>query len=286
MNRYSTGIPALDEALGGGLIPGSLTVVHGASGVGKTQLGVMFASAMAEHGVILDLNARGDDQGHFDYARRIADWELVKGDVETLKPADIWNAPCGPADYINVFAGMGTRVFRDQVDDVTWHKWNVRIQSKLQATALFFYASFIAGRRRVVVDGLEPADRAVDSAQYEFFEYLVENVFRREARLLSREALRENFFANAAKVEAHMYDHREVATMSLITSTETTLDDMLGRKLEEGDLYAVANTVILMGRVREGHRMGRAMFIAKHRGSMCSDDILPYRLGEKGLEMV
>ena len=43
--RFSTGIPALDELLGGGLVPGTLTVVMGATGIGKTQLGVQFARA-------------------------------------------------------------------------------------------------------------------------------------------------------------------------------------------------------------------------------------------------
>ena len=38
--RQSTGIPALDELLGGGLVPGTLTVVVGATGMGKTQLGI------------------------------------------------------------------------------------------------------------------------------------------------------------------------------------------------------------------------------------------------------
>ncbi|MEY2727842.1 MAG: hypothetical protein RLZZ458_3709, partial [Planctomycetota bacterium] len=41
--RHSTGIPKLDDALGGGLIPGTLTVVMGATGIGKTQLGVRYA---------------------------------------------------------------------------------------------------------------------------------------------------------------------------------------------------------------------------------------------------
>lgn len=43
--RFSTGIPALDDLLGGGLVPGTLTVVMGATGIGKTQLGLQFADA-------------------------------------------------------------------------------------------------------------------------------------------------------------------------------------------------------------------------------------------------
>ena len=43
--RLLTGIPRLDELLGGGLLPGTLTVVVGATGIGKTQLGLQFARA-------------------------------------------------------------------------------------------------------------------------------------------------------------------------------------------------------------------------------------------------
>ena len=63
-SRQSTGIPDLDEHLGGGLLPGTLTVVVGATGIGKSQLGVHFAHAGVEQegrgGVFLDLSARGD----------------------------------------------------------------------------------------------------------------------------------------------------------------------------------------------------------------------------------
>ena len=37
--------PGLDELLGGGLLPGTLTVVVGSTGIGKTQLGLQFAQA-------------------------------------------------------------------------------------------------------------------------------------------------------------------------------------------------------------------------------------------------
>ena len=41
--RVSTGLSRLDEMLGGGLLPGTLTVVYGATGIGKTHLGLTFA---------------------------------------------------------------------------------------------------------------------------------------------------------------------------------------------------------------------------------------------------
>ena len=44
-NEFRPAVPGLDQRLGGGLLPGTLTVVVGASGIGKTQLGLQFARA-------------------------------------------------------------------------------------------------------------------------------------------------------------------------------------------------------------------------------------------------
>src|SRR5262245_9558256 len=78
--RTSTGIPKLDDMLGGGLLPGTLTVIYGATGIGKTHLGLTFAdhglSADGARGVVLDLNGRGDSQQHDEYAARLFHWAL------------------------------------------------------------------------------------------------------------------------------------------------------------------------------------------------------------------
>jgi KaiC/GvpD/RAD55 family RecA-like ATPase len=58
---------------------------------------------------------------------------------------------------------------------------------------------------------------------------------------------------------------------------------LLQRPLDEGDLLSGANTVIYLGKIREGTRFYRAMYVAKHRGSACPDDILPYRIEEQGI---
>ena len=75
MTRLSTGIPGLDEKIGGGLIPGTMTVLAGSSGIGKTQFGLQFIGAGTEaegaRGVIFDMTARGDSQNHGDYASRL-----------------------------------------------------------------------------------------------------------------------------------------------------------------------------------------------------------------------
>jgi replicative DNA helicase len=49
----STGLKALDEPLGGGLLPGSLYVLAGRPGVGKTTLALFLAEQLAQHGPVL-----------------------------------------------------------------------------------------------------------------------------------------------------------------------------------------------------------------------------------------
>src|SRR5580704_16098664 len=93
--RLSTGLSKLDELLGGGLLPGTLTVVAGATGVGKTQLGLHFANQGVqqerERGIIFDMTSRGDSQNQDEYARRLFDWNLTQqpGAAE-IDPVQIW----------------------------------------------------------------------------------------------------------------------------------------------------------------------------------------------------
>src|SRR5436309_9346198 len=81
ISRQGFGIEVLDRELGGGLLPGTLTVVAGATGAGKTQLGLRWAAQGAaiegRHGVICDLTSRGDAQNHAAYARSQFGWELA-----------------------------------------------------------------------------------------------------------------------------------------------------------------------------------------------------------------
>src|SRR4051812_24143976 len=77
--RQGFGIEALDRNLGGGLLPGTLTVLAGATGIGKTQLGLKWVDAglAAEgyRGLICDLTSRGDSQNHASYTRAQFGWE-------------------------------------------------------------------------------------------------------------------------------------------------------------------------------------------------------------------
>ncbi len=74
-----------------------------------------------------------------------------------------------------------------------------------------------------------------------------------------------------------------VGCMLLQTAHETTLDGLIERPLGEGDLLTNANTVIYLGKIREGSRFRRALYVAKHRGSVCSDEIIPYTIDDAGL---
>ncbi len=70
-----------------------------------------------------------------------------------------------------------------------------------------------------------------------------------------------------------------------MTTTESMLDQLMMRPLADGDLAAGANTVILMGRILDGGRMQRGMYIAKHRGSPADDRILPFTINDSGINL-
>jgi KaiC/GvpD/RAD55 family RecA-like ATPase len=286
--RQKFGIPVLDQHLGGGLIPGTLTVVAGATGVGKTQLGLRWAdaglAAEGRRGVICDLTSRGDDQNHTAYARAQFGWDLQNFPAE--QPFDLgnfWDLGSSIGDYFHPFHRAGRRVTRRDLEPDEWHAWKSELARVLRLSVSFFYAQFVRGTRRVVIDGVEPAERFADSIQFEFFEYLYQHVLRKEDEWAARELFREQFRANAAEVMAHRYDHRAIGCLYLYTTPHVLLDDLLAQPIGEGDIFSNANTIILMGRTRAEGRMGRALHVAKHRGSACGDEILTYNLTDNGL---
>ena len=74
--------------LGGGLLPGTLTVVMGATGIGKSQLGLSFAHQgnqdEGEPGILFDMTSRGDSQNHLDYAKRLFNWDLKSKSLQMI----------------------------------------------------------------------------------------------------------------------------------------------------------------------------------------------------------
>ena len=288
--RQSTGIDSLDQNLGGGLLPGTLTVVVGATGIGKSQLGVQFAHAGLRQetrgGVFLDLSARGDSQNHIDYASRIAQWP-IQAAIKHLPPwPNFFAKDASFGDCLAIFGYRGRRVTRQDLDFDEWRNWQAELNSKLQSTIAFLYGNFVQGSRRLVVDGVEPTDRPHDSIQFNLFEYVYHQVVRKEAEWVARDLFRENFRNQESEVKQHDYDPSGIGCVLLYTSHETMLDDLIERPLDEGDVLSNANTLIYMGKVRDGMKVRRALFIPKHRGSACSEDILPYEIREDGLQLL
>jgi KaiC/GvpD/RAD55 family RecA-like ATPase len=277
--------------LGGGLLPGTLTVVVGATGIGKTQLGLQFAQAGAapegQAGVIFDCAARGDSQNHRAYAERMFGWSLRAADSQRQPALDDFFPRAEsqrPGDYLHVFDYRGRRVTQRDLDFDEWREWQAELNAKLRASIAFLYGAFVHGCRRVVVDGVEPADRPGESIQLNLFEYVYHQVLRKDPEWVARDLFREKYRENAAAAAAHVYSPGEIGCVLLLTSAETMLDDLISRRLDEGDAISNANTLIYMGKVRDGLKMGRALYIAKHRGSECSDVIAPYEIGAGGIK--
>src|SRR5262249_28253892 len=160
--RQGFGIEGLDRHLGGGLIPGTLTVLAGATGVGKTQLGLRWANegleASGEHqrGVICDLTSRGDAQNHAGYARQPVRWELHEQPADApLDLAAVWDtARTSLAEYYHPFRRAGRRVTRRDLEPDEWHAWKTDLARVLRSSVAYFYSHFVRGVRRVIVDGI------------------------------------------------------------------------------------------------------------------------------------
>jgi KaiC/GvpD/RAD55 family RecA-like ATPase len=286
--RQGFGIEELDRLLGGGLLPGTLTVVAGATGAGKTQLGLRWAEdgrrGEGRPGIVCDLASRGDSQNHLAYAREQFGWDLAEFPLD--RPLDLdalWDLQQPLGDYLHPFSRSGRRVTRRDLEPDEWHAWKGDLARVLRLSVAFFYQNFVRGTRRVIVDGNEPTERFSESIQFEFFEYLYHHVLRKEDEWAARELFRERFRANEPEVLAHRYDYRSVGCLYLYTTPHVMLDDLLEQPIAEGDIFSNASTIVLMGRTREDGRLGRALHVAKHRGSACGDEVRPYRLTDRGV---
>ncbi len=294
--RLSTGVPGLDQKLGGGLVAGTTTAIVGSSGAGKTQLSLQFLNAGLEadegrRGIILDLTARGDSQNHAGYAQSLFGWSLreqdatVPFDPERFFSALKENVPfCG--DYLQAFPWNGRRVTKRDLDEDDWREWQYDLTRRLDATIAFLYASFAQGARRLVVDGIEPVEHQGDSIQFELLEYVSRQIVKKDAEWVARDLFRQNYRKYENQIAENSYNPDDVATILSYTSPETSLDALIDKPLEEGDFFAQANTVIFLGKIREGRKFQRAMYVFKHRGSACSDEILPYEIDDRGLRLV
>ena len=286
--RQGFGLEKLDRDLGGGLLPGTLTVVAGATGIGKTQLGLRWADAglhaEGSRGLICDLTSRGDSQNHQVYAREQFQWDLHAYDWNAAPAFEhAWDPAWPLGTYFHPIERAGRRVSRSDLDPEAWHEWKAELARVLRGAAGFFYQHFARGVRRVVFDGLEPIERFSESIQFEFFEYVYHHVLRKDSDWAAREYFREHFRALAPQVHQNPYDHRQIGCIYLYTTPHVMLEDLLEEPIGQGDIFSNANTIILMGRTRHEGRMGRALAVTKHRGSAHGEEIRPYRISEQGL---
>jgi KaiC/GvpD/RAD55 family RecA-like ATPase len=290
--RVSTGSSRLDEMLGGGLLPGTLTVVYGATGIGKTHLGLGFcdhgAWADGHRGIVFDMNARGDSQQHHAYAARLYGWDLRRWTHSVLPMAE----PYPPADqmqafYCDALPWVGKlRDYQVPAGDGLEFDWNWKAQynQALYTVRPFVYFHLAAGSRRIVVDGIEPMDVPGDYIQPYMFDDLYRRVIHRDSETLGMEICLP-VWKHRSFIDAHLYDHAAVTTLLLVTTEETQLEHLIARKVAAGDIGAVANTIVVMGSERVGNRLARMLCVVKHRGSAKSDEIAEYRVTERGFEL-
>ncbi len=233
------------------------------------------------------MTSRGDTQSHAEYARRMFDWTLAEASPDGLaRIEEVWNREAARRDALHLFHQTGRRVTTTDLTTEELQLWKADLNRKLQTAISFFYGNFVHGVRRCVVDGIEPADRAADSFQVHLFEYIYHQILRKEHDWVARDLFRAGYRANEEQVHAHGYDHRQIGCLMLCTTHEVMLDDLISRPIETGDLLSNANTILLMGKVREGRTMGRALYVAKHRGSACQETIVPYEITANGLQLL
>ena len=291
-SRVPTGLPKLDEMLGGGLLAGTLTVVYGSTGIGKTHLGLTFANQGSTvdgaRGIVLDMNGRGDSQQHHDYAARLFEWNLGHWTHTVTPMADPYPPPEQMAAYYSNALRWVGRVRDYQVTtpdgpEFDWN-WKAMYNHALYTVRPFLYFHFAAGARRVVVDGVEPMETPADSIQFFMFDELYRKAIHRDAETLGMEICLP-VWKHREFIEGHRYDHPRITTLLLVTTEETRLEDLLARKVATGDVGATANTILVAGSERVGNRLARLLCVVKHRGSAMSDEIVEYRVGASGIAL-
>jgi KaiC/GvpD/RAD55 family RecA-like ATPase len=290
-HRQSTGIPGLDEHLGGGLLPGTMTVLVGSSGIGKTQFGLQYANAglkqEGRRGVVFDMASRVDSQGHQEYAQRLFDWTLQEENSENaIDYEHFFDEKRELGDYFRALTYQGKRLTKRDLDFDQWNDWQAELSKHLDATISWFFKHFIRGGRRFVVDGIEPVVHQGESIQFELLEYVYHQIIRKDPEWVARDLFRQHFRTNETKIKKNLYRKEEIGCLVNYTTAETLLDAMIEKPLDEGDLLAGANTILYLGKIRDGNKFRRAMYVSKHRASPCPDEILLYDIDGHGLRMI
>jgi KaiC/GvpD/RAD55 family RecA-like ATPase len=231
------------------------------------------------------MSYRGDTQCHAEYAQRMFGWQIDDFSSRDAGSTAFFDPAWQPGEYLHVFDARGLRSNPWDQEFDAYRDRKLQIVEKLQTTIAFFYAHLTRAGRRAVVDGIDPVDRPSESLQFELFDYVYHQILRKDSDWVARDLLRQHFRTHASVVEQHRYDPQQVGCMMLYTSHESFLEPLIERPLVEGDWLANANTIIYLGKIRVGTRMTRALYVAKHRGSYTSDEIVPFEIGTEGLRI-
>ncbi len=256
-------------------------MVIGATGVGKTQLGLHFAAHQG-NAAIIDLSSRGDSQNHAGYTARWFGKSLTTSDLAEAGSGDPFES-VRPADVLPFLGYSGHRVLRSQMDVDQWHTWQSELNRRLPLLHRFVYHHLVHGTRLFLVDGIEPQDSPEDSLQLDLLETIYHRMLRKEHDWLAREVLRQDYKRFEPNVMQAAYDHQLNSAIVLVTTKHSMLEHLMTQPLADGDLAAGANTIILMGRNLVQGRMTRGLYIAKHRGSYTDDRIHQFDVTDRGL---
>ena len=71
-----------------------------------------------------------------------------------------------------------------------------------------------------------------------------------------------------------------------ITDIERLDEQQLEIAVKESRSGKSHSMIVMMGKIRDGMKMGRALHVAKHRGSACDDSIVPFEISNSGLHLL
>ena len=294
--RVSTGLRAARQMLGGGLLPGTLTVVYGATGIGKTHLGLAFAS----HGRVAD-GAPGHPLRH-ERARRLAaaprvcraPLRLAAQALDAYRHAHGGSVSAAGADgrvlLRRVSLGRASCASY-QVPTAGRARVRLELEGDVQPRALHRAAVRVlppgAGSRGA--SSWTASSRWTcrrDYIQPYIFDELYRKVIHRDGETLGMEICLP-VWKHRAFIDAHLYDHARGdhapardhrgdparAPASPARSPRATS----ARWRTPSSYWGASGSAIAARRA--------SCAVVKHRGSAMSDEIAEYRVTEQGLEL-
>ena len=188
-------------------------------------------------------------------------------------------------DYLHVFDYHGRRVTRHDLGSEAWQDWQVELAKKLDVTIAFFYGNFVSGVLRAVVDGIEPAERASESIQFELFEYVYHQICARSPNGSPATCSGNTIGPTPSRSSKRPTIRARWPACCFTPRPRRCWKNSFVRKLDEGDLLSNANTLVYLGPRRSGNKLGRAFYVAKHRGSTCTEEIVQYTIDDRGLRI-